>query len=381
MLDANVWRRMVGVDQATVIEEIEFDEEADTVVVHVRPRRSTKRRCGRCGRRAPGYDLGEGGGGGGRWIWARRSASSRRDAPRVDCPTHGVTVAAVPWARHGAGHTRDFDDLRGLARGPDVEDRGHGAVARSPGARSGRSSTRVNADIDASRRSPRRASPDRDRRDLLQARPPLPDRGRRSRHAAGWSGQARAATTPTLKCSSTSSARNALRCSPTFPLTWPTGSPGSSPSARPEGRPERRPVPRRRLGDRAPSMRSAARCGAASAAGPGHRHGPARQPDVRSPPATQEPLPRPLRAVEEPREPHRPSAGQARLDRQDPPLPLARLPAQRRAAVRVRGQRQRRQERPRPLAVLGQPLPHPRFIELRTIRRHRPASTPPWTTA
>ena len=25
--------------------------------------------------------------------------------------THGVTVAAVPWARHGAGHTRDFDDL------------------------------------------------------------------------------------------------------------------------------------------------------------------------------------------------------------------------------------------------------------------------------
>jgi transposase len=22
-----------------------------------------------------------------------------------------VTVAAVPWARHGAGHTRDFDDL------------------------------------------------------------------------------------------------------------------------------------------------------------------------------------------------------------------------------------------------------------------------------
>ena len=23
---------------------------------------------------------------------------------------HGPTVAAVPWARHGAGHTRDFDD-------------------------------------------------------------------------------------------------------------------------------------------------------------------------------------------------------------------------------------------------------------------------------
>ncbi len=32
------------------------------------------------------------------------------DAPRVTCPDHGVTVAAVPWARHGAGHTRAFDD-------------------------------------------------------------------------------------------------------------------------------------------------------------------------------------------------------------------------------------------------------------------------------
>ena len=32
------------------------------------------------------------------------------DAPRVHCREHGPTVAAVPWARHGAGHTRDFDD-------------------------------------------------------------------------------------------------------------------------------------------------------------------------------------------------------------------------------------------------------------------------------
>jgi transposase len=32
------------------------------------------------------------------------------DAPRVRCASHGVVVAAVPWARHGAGHTRYFDD-------------------------------------------------------------------------------------------------------------------------------------------------------------------------------------------------------------------------------------------------------------------------------
>ena len=32
------------------------------------------------------------------------------EAPRVTCAEHGVTVAAVLWARHGAGHTRAFDD-------------------------------------------------------------------------------------------------------------------------------------------------------------------------------------------------------------------------------------------------------------------------------
>jgi hypothetical protein len=32
------------------------------------------------------------------------------DAPRVNCPEHGPTVVQVPWARHGAGHTRAFDD-------------------------------------------------------------------------------------------------------------------------------------------------------------------------------------------------------------------------------------------------------------------------------
>ena len=110
MLGINIWRRMLGVDRATVIEEIDFDEEADCVVVHVRPRRSTKRRCGRCGVRAPGYDQGEG-----KRNWRTLDLGTlvchlQADSPRVNCPEHGPTVAQVPWARHGAGHSRDFDD-------------------------------------------------------------------------------------------------------------------------------------------------------------------------------------------------------------------------------------------------------------------------------
>jgi transposase len=110
LLTANVWRKLLGVDRATVIESIDFDEEAESVVVHVRPRRSTKRRCGLCGRRAPGYDQGHG-----RRNWRAMDLGVllchlQSDSPRVNCPEHGPTVAQVPWARHGAGHTRDFDD-------------------------------------------------------------------------------------------------------------------------------------------------------------------------------------------------------------------------------------------------------------------------------
>jgi transposase len=110
LFGANVWRRVLGIDRSTVIEDVDFDEESETVVVHVRPRRSAKRRCGRCGVRAPGYDQGQG-----RRNWRALDLGTLRcflqaDSPRVNCPTHGPTVAQVPWARHGAGHTRDFDD-------------------------------------------------------------------------------------------------------------------------------------------------------------------------------------------------------------------------------------------------------------------------------
>jgi len=110
VLGASVWRQVVGVDRATVIEAVEVTEEGDAVVVSVRPRRASKRRCGRCGVCAPGYDQGEG-----RRRWRALDLGTVRcyleaDSPRVNCPIHGPTVAQVPWARHGAGHTYDFDD-------------------------------------------------------------------------------------------------------------------------------------------------------------------------------------------------------------------------------------------------------------------------------
>jgi transposase len=98
----------LGVEN-TVVEEIEFDEEAEVVVAHVRPRRAGRGRCGECGARAPWYDRGEG-----RRRWRGLDLGTLQvfleaDAPRVGCPVHGPTVRQVPWARHGAGHTTAFD--------------------------------------------------------------------------------------------------------------------------------------------------------------------------------------------------------------------------------------------------------------------------------
>jgi transposase len=111
--NSRLWRALLGVDKRTVIEEIEFDDDGtdgEVVVAHVRPRRGARGRCGRCGRKAPSYDRGEG-----RRRWRALDLGTVRvwleaAAPRVECPTHGPTVVAVPWARHNAGHTHEFDD-------------------------------------------------------------------------------------------------------------------------------------------------------------------------------------------------------------------------------------------------------------------------------
>ena len=113
MRNVRLWRGLLGVDKRTVIEDIEFAEEdggAELVVARVRPRSGVSRRCGRCQRKAPWYDRGEGPR---RWRgldWGTVQVVLEAEAPRVNCPTHGPTVVAVPWARHHAGHTFAFDD-------------------------------------------------------------------------------------------------------------------------------------------------------------------------------------------------------------------------------------------------------------------------------
>ena len=108
MRNASLWRALLGVEN-TVVEDVEYDEDAEVVIAHVRPRRGSGGRCGVCGQRAAWYDRGEG-----RRRWRTLDLGTIKvfleaDAPRVACRVHGPTVRQVPWARHNAGHTRVFD--------------------------------------------------------------------------------------------------------------------------------------------------------------------------------------------------------------------------------------------------------------------------------
>ncbi len=108
MRSVRVFAGLLGLERA-VVERVEFDPGEQLLVAHVRPSRRRQGRCGLCERRCPGYDRG------GRRRWRTLDLGSVRavleaDAPRVACREHGVVVAALPWARHGAGHTRAFDD-------------------------------------------------------------------------------------------------------------------------------------------------------------------------------------------------------------------------------------------------------------------------------
>lgn len=111
MQNATLWRALLGVEK-TIVEDIEYDEDEQLLVAHVRlrARARARSRCGRCDRRSPAYDRGAG-----RRRWRALDLGTvqvviEAAAPRVSCPVHGPTVVAVPWARHGAGHTLVFDE-------------------------------------------------------------------------------------------------------------------------------------------------------------------------------------------------------------------------------------------------------------------------------
>ena len=162
--------------------------------------------------RAPGYDQGEG-----RRNWRALDLGTvqcflEADSPRVNCPEHGPTVAQVPWARHGAGHTQDFDDQVAWL----VTHTPKSAVSelmRIAWRTVGSIIARVVADGRAAHDPFEGLTRHRDRRDQLQARPPLPPRLRRPRLRPPGLGRGRAGQGD-FRDSSTSWGRSAVKGQP-----------------------------------------------------------------------------------------------------------------------------------------------------------------------
>jgi len=101
-----LFRALLGLEHIA-IEKVRWD--GDALVIGVRPLARLRGRCGLCRRPCPGYDAGAGPR---RWRALDQGTTMtflEADAPRVSCPEHGVVVAHVPWAAHGAGHTHTFD--------------------------------------------------------------------------------------------------------------------------------------------------------------------------------------------------------------------------------------------------------------------------------
>ena len=162
MQSRRVWACVLGVERGVIIERVDTEPETDDVVVWCRLRRGRAGRCGECGRRSPGYGQGDG-----RRRWRALDAGTVRvfieaDAPCVTCLERAVTVAQVPWARHGVGHTRAFDDQVAWL----VTHTSESAVVelmRVAWRTVGAIAARVVVDARAVRGSVRQVAPDRDR--------------------------------------------------------------------------------------------------------------------------------------------------------------------------------------------------------------------------
>ena len=355
-----IWKRLLTVER-TVVEQVEVDAEADVLVAHVRPVARERSRCGICRRPARGYDRGRGRG---RGRWRCLDAGTMKvvleaELPRVRCREHGVVAAAVPWARHGAGHTLVFDQQvawmaaecskSAVAQLMRTSWRTVGAIVerfvadRDAGADRLAGLRRIGIDEISYRKGQRYMTVvvDHDTRRVVwmadgHGRQVLqgffdalgPERAAKLTHVsadgAEWIAETVAASAP-----------NALRAmDPFHVVAWAT---------------EALDAERREAWNRA--RRQAAD------------------------PELARKLKHSRHALEEPGGPDRTPAGQARLDRGHRPASAPRLPAQGGPAHglchRRRARRHSGDRGPGPLAVVGPPLPH------RGLHRPRPPHPPP----
>jgi transposase len=102
------FKRLLRLPGASVV-DVSFTADAVIVIVRLRRRRRVCSACGQTGRRLEIHD---------RRLkrWRHLDVGANRcviecELRRLRCPDCGVRMEPVPWARPGAHHTRDFEDV------------------------------------------------------------------------------------------------------------------------------------------------------------------------------------------------------------------------------------------------------------------------------
>ncbi|HEY6423990.1 MAG TPA: transposase family protein, partial [Pseudonocardiaceae bacterium] len=96
-----------------MIESVDLETDGrggEVLIAQVRPKGGVVSRCSRCQRRCPGYDVSKDPR---RWRGLDLGTTPvylQAMTRRVSCPSHGVVVAAVPWARPGARLATALED-------------------------------------------------------------------------------------------------------------------------------------------------------------------------------------------------------------------------------------------------------------------------------
>lgn len=109
MHESKIVKVLIGTEQV-VLDDLYHEADQDQFVLRVHPSRIAAWRCPICGRKAKKYDSGRGVR---RWRSVDLGGQKvfvEAETPRVCCKKHGVLVAAVPWARHDSGFTRNFEE-------------------------------------------------------------------------------------------------------------------------------------------------------------------------------------------------------------------------------------------------------------------------------
>lgn len=146
-----------------------------TIVASCRPRKGQSNICPHCGRHRPVYDCSPSPR---RWRTMDQGpvmAFVEYATVRVECPEHGVVVAAVPWAEHASRFTREFEQQVAWLAMQVLQDRHGRAHAHRLGERRRHMQARLRRARRRGRGPLRRPGPHRHRRDFVQEGPQVHD--------------------------------------------------------------------------------------------------------------------------------------------------------------------------------------------------------------